>query len=244
MKASLFVLTCFCLPTFASIGFNPALSLFPEKALFTKGEHLISVKGGYVSDFTYKMHLKSKAGNHDARLKKWANLGACGVCFSDLVDIYAFLGQEFTTIHYKNEKNPYKFKDNGYFSYALYGSGILNQWGRFQFAISGFYSAIPNHKGTLYSKNGSSSLHHYYRYNWGFGLATSYDNPKFSPYLRLDFQKTKVHIHAISYENFKVLHPVGVTLGFTVSFTKRFFIDLSGQFIQENGIRLFAGTRI
>jgi len=223
MKQLLIWLNALSIPAFASIGFNPSLSLFPEKALFTKGEHLLSLKTGYVSNFVYKMHLKSKSGNHDARLKNWSNQGAAGLCFSDLVDIYGFIGQEFTTIHYKNEKISYKFKDQGYFSYALYASGILNQWGRWQFALSGFYSAIPNHKGYISTKFSNDTPHYFYRYNWGFGLATSYDNPKFSPYLRLDFEKSKIHIAKISYENFKVLHPIGITLGFTLSITKKFF---------------------
>jgi hypothetical protein len=244
MKKKVVASTCLVFSsTFANVAMSPSSPLFPEEGLFLAKESLATLKAGYYVDYTFKMSLKNSHHISHARQKSFTQYGQVALCLSDLVDLYGFIGTQSNTVKFIKDNNHYHFHMGSHFSFALYADGILNTWGRWQLGASAFYSSTPSNLGKLLVNNQFQTFTHYQNYTWGVTLGIAYDYAPCSPYVRLDFQDSKTQIHAFKKQNFTMMHPLGLTVGFTSDLTHGFFANFEVATIQSYSVRGVLGLR-
>lgn len=241
---NLFAFTCIIYSSaFANVALSPSSPLFPEEGLFLAKESFATLKSGYYVDYTFKMSLKNHHHISHARQKSFTQYGQIALCLSDLVDLYGFIGTQSNTVKFLKDNNHYKFHMGSHFSFALYADGILNNWGRWQLGASAFYASTPSNQGTLYINNHLQSFTFYNNYTWGVTLGIAYDFAPCSPYIRLDFQDAKTVITAFKKQNFSMMHPLGISVGFTSDLSYGFFANVEIATIQSYSLRGTLGLR-
>lgn len=243
MKRSIVALTLLTSCSFANLALSPSLPLFSEEGLLIAKESLATAKTGYYIDYIYTMSLKSSHHITHAKQSYLTQYGAAGLCLADLVDLWGFVGVQNNTLHYTREKERFKFKQSSHFSFALYASGILNQWGKWQLGASGFYASSPSNSGSLYKNGSFFQKADYQCYMWGASLGMSYDFPKCAPYARLDYQFSKANLSILKDQFLHTMNPLGLSFGFISDLSSGFFIDFEIRLIQSYATRLMAGLR-
>lgn len=228
---------------FANIALSPSSPLFPEEGLIIAKESFATLKTGYYVDYTFKMNLKNSHQISHAKQKSFTQYGQIALCLSDLVDLYGFIGTQSNKVNFTKQQDHYSFNMSSHFSFALYADGILNTWGKWQLGACAFYSSTPSNKGKLSLNDQFQTWTHYQNYTWGVAMGLAYDYAPMSPYIRLDFQDSKTQIHAFKKQNFTMMHPLGLTIGFTSDLSHGFFANFEVATIQSYSIRGVVGLR-
>lgn len=243
MKNLIVFTTLIASSTFANVAISPSSPLFPEEGLIIAKESFATLKAGYYIDYTFKMNLKNKHRAHHAKQNSFTQYGAVALCLSDLVDLYGFIGTQANTVKFIQYQQDYKFEMGSKFSFALYADGILNTWGKWQLGASAFYSSTPSNAGKLYKNNQFLQMTNYQNYSWGVTLGVTYDYAPCSPYVRLDYMFSKTQIHAFKKQNFRLMHPMGICVGFISDLTHGFFANFEVCTIQSYAVRGMLGLR-
>lgn len=227
----------------ANVNLSPSSPLFSEQGLLIAKESLMTLKTGYFLDYVWKTTLRNSHHITNARQSNLTQYGSIGLCLADLVDLWGFLGVQDNTLYFHKDKSHFKYTQNSHFSFALYASGILNQWGKWQLGASGFYQSSPSFSGSLYKNGHFYGKSHYQWYAWGVSLGMSYDFPPCAPYINLDYQFSKAQLDYVKKQFFHTMNPLGLSFGFISDLSHGFFLDFQLRVIQTYASRVLLGFR-
>lgn len=246
-------------PTFLYSSYvgNPASPGLMQTGLFSVHNYLLNISTGYVHDISWDKKIVFKKSPKDVfthTVKEFhvvSDWTALSLTFLRKLSFYSYLGVSKETMKWTFpviQSSPAEIETRHHFSYSVGAAFLLLQLPSLQIGLDAQYSAIPStdklvkQMGLLYWMTGLSyeeiSLE-----EWHVALAVIKSLGPFSAYVGGKYGEKKLEIYLNKDKGrlvFREKYPAGIFTGASLNFSRSFYLNIEGRFLDEYALSFAA----